>query len=100
MPLTRSLQNYEYKKMPSNIKEFIVKSLGVSETKKLMRAIRGSKWIVVQGPSTSGKTTIGEILKRIGYPYVIDADDLVPIHTSNPLTSLTSMNDIFESLGI
>lgn len=86
--------------MSKNVKEFIVERLGRKEARELFDAIRLSKWIVITGPTTSGKTTIGDILKRLGYPYVIDSDSLRTIHTSSPLTELREKKDIFESLGI
>lgn len=91
---------YKYKGMPKNVKKFITERLGAKETRNLLDAICRSKWIVITGPMTSGKSTIGDILKRLGYPYVIDADFLVTIHTSSPLESLREKNEIFESLGI
>lgn len=100
MHLIRRIDEYRFKGMPKDVKKFISERLGPEETRNLMSAIRRSKWIVVAGPITSGKTTIGDILKRLGYPYVIDYDDLSVIHTSSPLTALEDRNDIFESLGI
>lgn len=100
MHLNWSVGDYKYKGMPRNVKEFIIERLGKKEARELFDAIRLSKWIVITGPTTSGKTTIGDILKRLGYPYVIDADFLRTIHTSSPLTELREKNDIFESLGI
>ncbi len=91
---------YKYKGMPKNVKQFIDKLLGPKETKRLMAAIRLRDWIVITGPTTSGKTTIGDILKRLGYPYVIDSDFLRIIRTSSPLDCLREKNDIFEELGI
>ena len=43
---------------------------------------------------------ISEVLKRLGYPYVIDEDVLRTIHTLEPLKERREKNDIFESLGI
>lgn len=100
MHFQRNIGEYKYKGMPANVKKFIVDRLGKEETRNLMDAIRCSKWIVITGPTTSGKTTIGDILERIGYPYVIDEDFFRIIHTSSPLTALEDKNDIFESLGI
>lgn len=91
---------YAYKGMPKNVKEFITERLGLKETRNLLSAIRHKKWIVIIGPMTSGKTTIGDILKRLGYPYVIDADFLTTIHTYKPLNDFQGKNDIFELLGI
>lgn len=100
MHLNWFVDEYKYRGMPKNVKKFIIERLGVKETRNLILAMRCSKWIVITGPMTSGKTTIGDILKRLGYPYVIDADFLRVIHTSSPLTDLREKNDIFESLGI
>lgn len=89
-----------YKGMPKNVKKFIKERLGPKETKRLFNAIYSTKWIVITGPMTSGKSTIGDILKKLGYPYVIDEDFLKTIYTSSPLTDREDRNDIFESLGI
>ena len=91
---------YEYKGIPKNVKDFIIESLGPKETRNLILAMRSSKWIVIAGPEASGKSTIGDILKRLGYPYVIDADFLRTIHTSNPLEAFREKREIFEELGI
>lgn len=100
MRVQRCIGKNTYIGMPKNVKAFIKEILGPKETRKLMSAIQRSKWIVIDGPMTSGKTTIGDILKRLGYPFVIDADFLRIIHTSSSLDHLREKNDIFESLGI
>ena len=94
------IEKYGYKSMPKQVRKFIKERLGYKEMRELMGAIRREKWIVITGPTTSGKSTIGEILKKLGYPYVIDADCLVTIHTTDPLKELREKTDIFQSLGI
>lgn len=90
-----------YKKMPKEVKTFLQEVLGKDETRKLMQAIRTRSWVMLVGPECSGKSTIRDILYRIGYPYVIDDNGLGRvIHTSERLTDLKPIGDILEELGI
>lgn len=92
---------YEYKKMPKEVKKYLIHLLGEKEARKLVDAIKTHKWIMVVGPECSGKSTIVHILRKLGYPFVIDDNGLgTIIHTSEKLTDLEPIGDILEKLGI
>lgn len=90
-----------YKKMPKNVKEFLTQLLGKEETRKLMNAIRMHRWIMITGPECSGKSTVVDILRALGYPFVIDDDGLgTVIRTSHRLTDLKPIYEILSELEI
>lgn len=90
-----------YKKMPQKVKEYMMRRLGKEETRKLMAALRAHKWIMLVGPECSGKSTISNILRRLGYPFVIDENGIgVVIHTSDRLKDLKPTDDILAEIGI
>jgi hypothetical protein len=92
--------NYKYKKCPKKVREYIVNLLGKEEARKLFRAIRSDKWIIISGPECSGKTLLWDILRTIGYPYVLEEHMTTAIHTSEPLKELRDWRSIYESLEI
>ena len=97
----RPIGEYQYRKMPPQFRKYIRNFLGKEQYKNLMAAITLRRWIIMSGPECSGKSTVGSILKAIGYPYVLDeGDEAFIIHTAGKLTDLTSTHDILESLGI
>lgn len=63
---------YTYKGMPDKVKKYLKDLLGKDEYRMLMHTIRCRQWVMLIGPECSGKSTIREILLRLGYPYVID----------------------------
>lgn len=98
----RTIWKCFYKKMPKKVKEYMLERLGKEETGKLMRAIRTRQWIIIDGPECSGKSTIRDILWKLGYPYVLDTNSslAVIIRTSDRLTDLKPIDDILEELEI
>lgn len=90
-----------YKKMPKEVKAFLVDLLGKEEARKLMHAVRTRKWIMMVEPECSGKSTVRDILRALGYPFIIDDNGIGQvIHTSRKLTDLKPFDDILEELGI
>ena len=94
-----------YKNMPRNVRIFLKELLGKEEFRKLMHHIRCHHFIMLVGPECSGKSTVAHILRRLGYPFVVDDDGLgMVIHTSQPISvrhsELKSYRSIFEELGI
>ena len=97
----RPIGEYSYKKMPPQVRQYLKDFLGKEQYKKLMAAITLRRWIIMSGPECSGKSTVGSILKSIGYPYVLDeGDEAFIIHMAGKLTDLIATRDILESLGI
>lgn len=97
---------YNYDGMPKNVKKFLEDLIGKEETKRLLRFMRARHVIMLVGPECSGKSTVAFILRRLGYPYVIDENGggLV-IHTSRNLAAsrtkrLKTYREIAEELGI
>ena len=90
-----------YKKMPKEVRDFLKDLLGKQEFRKLMHAIQTNKWIMMVGPECSGKSTVCDILRALGYPFVIDDNGMGSvIHTSRKLMDLKPTDDILEELGI
>lgn len=94
-----------YSGMPKNVKHFIEKLIGKEETKKLMQGIKCHHFIMLVGPECSGKSTIAFILRRLGYPFVIDDNGWgMVIRTSQKISDqsseLKSYHAIAEELGI
>lgn len=54
------------------IKQYLIERIGKKETTRLLHFIKMGNYIMLTGPSCTGKTTIREILVNIGYPYAID----------------------------
>ena len=97
---------YNYEGMPKNVKKFLEDLIGKEETKRLLSFMRSRCVIMLVGPECSGKSTVAFILRRLGYPYVIDENGggLV-IHTSRNLAAscirrLKTYPEIIEELGI
>lgn len=92
---------YSYKKMPKNVADFLKELLGEKEFKRLKWAMQTHKCIMMVGPECSGKSTVMDILRALGYPFVVDDNGLGRvIHTSRKLTDLKPIGDILEELGI
>lgn len=90
-----------YTKMPKEIRDFLKQLLGKDEFRKLMQAIRTHTWVIMIGPECSGKSTVRDILRALGYPFVIDDNGLGRvICTSNKLTDLKPINEVLAGLGI
>lgn len=93
--------NCTYTKMPPKVKDYLIKTIGKKETKRLLFFMKMRNYIILTGPTCSAKTTIKEILHSIGYPYVIDDNGLGRvIHTTEISGDLKSYSDIFEELEI
>lgn len=90
-----------YKKMPDKVKTFMKEVLGKEEYQKLMTAIHGHHWIMLIGPECSGKTILREVLRKIGYPLVIDDNGLgIVVKTSKVITNGKTLPDVFSELEI
>ncbi len=94
-----------YRGMPKKVKCFIEELIGKEETKKLMQGIKCHHFIMLVGPECSGKSTIAFILRRLGYPFVIDDNGLgMVIRTSQKIPDLSfelkPYHAIAEELGI
>lgn len=84
------------------IKQYLIKRIGKDETKKLLYFMKMGNYIMLTGPSTTGKTTIRDILLGIGYPYVIDDAGLGRVVECNIKINedLKPRSDILSELGI
>lgn len=92
---------FTYKVMPDKVKKYMKQILGMSEYRKLRHAIRCEMFIMLIGPECSGKSTIREILQKIGYPYVIEDNAWGRvIKTSKVIENPKSYSEVFEELGI
>lgn len=90
-----------YKGTSQIVKKYFIELLGKTEAKKLMAAMKQGKWIVISGPRVAtGKTTLCDILRAIGYTRVVEEWMINTIQVSEPLVAFRERNDIFESLGI
>lgn len=89
------------KKIPPKIKEYLVNTIGERETKRLIHFMNMENWIMLTGPTCSGKTTIRQILLSLGYPYVVDDAGLGRVVNTKAITQdLRPWSDIFEELEI
>ena len=85
------LHDFSWKRTPPRVQEYFVELLGSKKAKALTTAMRRRQWIVIGGPSgPTGKSTLADVLRSIGYTRVIE----------EPLTELREKSEIFESLGI
>lgn len=75
--------------------------MGEAEAKKLMEAMKNQQWIIIAGShGATGKTTLADVLRAIGYTHVIEEWHTKTIQICEPLTHRRERKDIFESLGI
>lgn len=92
---------FSYKETPKAVQEYFFELLGKTEGKKLMSAMKQRKWIIISGPHTAtGKTTLCDVLRAIGYTHVVEEWLTSTIQVSEPLRNLRERSNIFESLGI
>ncbi len=56
--------------------------------------------IYITGDEQTGKTTLADVLRAIGYTHVIEEWHTKIIQICEALTDLQEKKDIFESLGI
>lgn len=84
------------------IKRYLVDRIGKRETGRLLHFMKMGNYIMLTGPSCTGKTTIREILLAIGYPYVVDdaGEGRVVICENKINGDLKPYGDIFAELGI
>lgn len=84
------------------IKNYLTERIGKRETARLIHFMKMGNYIMLTGPSQTGKTTIRDILLSIGYPFVIDDAGtgrvVVCDHKINEPRKPRS--DIFSELGI
>ena len=93
--------DFTYINTPKAVKKYFVKLLGNKESKKLINAMKNRRWIIITGPhGATGKTTLSDVLRSIGYTYVIEKWLTTTIQVSEPLQVLQEKNSIFEELGI
>ena len=93
--------DFTYKGTPKEVKEYFVNLLGKESAKKLMTAMRNYQWIIISGPKgPTGKTTLADVLRSIGYTYVIEDWLTTTIRVSKPLADIREKNSIFEELRI
>ena len=88
--------------MTPEIKKYLVERIGKRETTRLIHFMKMGNWIMLTGPSRTGKTTIREILLGIGYPYVIDDAGIGRVVECNNVINepLKPWSDILSGLGI
>lgn len=92
---------FTYRNTPQKVKEYFEHLLGRKEAQKLIRAMKNRKWIVISGPHIpTGKTTLADILRAMGYTYVIEEWLTTTIQVDEPLTDFQEKKSIFEELGI
>ncbi len=87
--------------MPDKVKDYCKKLIGSKETQKLIRAMQCNQLVLITGPhGATGKTTLAEILRAIGYTNVFEEWEVNTIQICAPLKELRPRRDIFEQLGI
>ncbi len=92
---------FTYTKTPDKVKRYFEKLLGKNNAQKLEKAMKQRSWIIISGPHyATGKTTLADVLRAIGYTYVIEEWLTTTIQVQKPLTHLQEKHSIFESLGI
>lgn len=75
--------------------------LGTETAKRLIWAIKNNAPIFVTGPRiTTGKTTLVDVLRAIGYERIKEEWEVITIPVYEPLPHLREKADIFEELGI
>lgn len=96
------MKNGDVYTITPKIKRYLIKRIGKEETNRLLHFMRMGNYIMLIGPSCTGKTTIRDILLSIGYPYVIDEAGLGrTIYCGNKISGdLKPRSDIFSELGI
>ena len=93
--------DFSWKQTPPRVQEYFVELLGSKKAKALTTAMRRRQWIVIGGPSgPTGKSTLADVLRSIGYTRVIEEWESASIQICDPLTELREKSEIFESLGI
>lgn len=89
------------KVMPDKVKEYCIELIGKRATQSLITSMRYNQFIVVRGPQTAtGKSTLVDILRAIGYDRIYEEWEINTIQIDKPLTHRREKRDIFESLGI
>lgn len=100
-PMPYKNGEFTYKKTPQKVEEYFIDLMGESKAKELMKAMKNRQWIIISGPHrATGKTTLADVLRAIGYTFVIEEWQTKAIQICEALTDLREKNDIFESLGI
>lgn len=95
------LHDFSWKRTPPRVQEYFVELLGSKKAKALTTAMRRRQWIIIGGPSgPTGKSTLADVLRSIGYTRVIEEWESTSIQICDPLTELREKSEIFESLGI
>lgn len=94
-------EEFTWRRTPPKIKEYFVQLLGRKKANRLIKAMNRYYWIVIGGPSgPTGKSTLVDILRAIGYTRVIEEWESTSIQICDPLVEVREKNEIFESLGI
>lgn len=94
-------QKFTWKRTPPKVKEYFVELLGHEKAKILMKAMWRYQWIIIGGPSgPTGKSTLADVLRAIGYTRVIEEWETNSIQICNPLSEVREKHKIFEELGI
>lgn len=92
---------FSYQRMPKKVKNYLIELLGERGAKELMNAMNRREWIITSGPhGPTGKTTLADVLRSVGYTMVLEEWRTTTIPVQKPLTDLRERKDIFESLGI
>ena len=102
MYMTRKDIKEVQRKITPEIKNYLIERIGKRETSRLLHFIRTGDYIMLTGPSCTGKTTIREILLEIGYPYVVDDAGIGRVVVCNNVINgdLKPRSDILTDLGI
>lgn len=96
-----TFDDFTYEKTPEKVKKYFINLLGASKARELMDAMRRRDWIIITGPQiATGKTTLFDILRSIGYTHVIEGYQTTTIQMDKPLRDLQEKSSIFEELGI
>jgi len=96
-----SRPRFSYQRMPKKVKAYLIELLGERGAKELISAMNRREWIIISGPhGPTGKTTLADVLRSVGYTMVLEEWRTATIPVQKPLTELRTRKDIFESLGI